>query len=758
MRNVIPMFALTGRPTKKQLQTEIAEFKKVGIGAVMLYPRSGCLVPYMSEEWFELIGNAIEVCEQADVKIWLYDEFNWPSGGCGGAVQAQSTENWAKKIILTDDGLQIIADKRFPDLLSENAVNTFIELTHEQYYKRFKDKFGTVIVGMFTDEPCFCYQAERTEEIVYYTGLEADYNAKTGRDFFEDVTAYYRKHPFEGFMHTLFDLFAHRMKENYIGKIADWCKEHNILLTGHLLADTTVMQGTWDSGDTLSVLERIDVPGIDDISTKMGRDVFCAFAHIDAVKRKTGKQTMIELFALGPCDMSYNKKRRSLYIAAAYGIDTYFIAVAQLTMTGNYHKLRNYFNPESAMAPDYEKTAVFCKEAEYAACLANKESEPDVYIRYPRENMLAYLDYGRKDAQKAEENTLETLRAIVNAQRTFAFTEADAENALDIREDGVYYNNEKIDLQEFLSAMPKADVYVTEKGNLAENVFVKVYKDGTFIICDLEERKHNREVEIHAFGKVYKRTFYPMQTVLSKELKDETVVPAKAEHESTFENGVYRPLLWGKQDFEATADTKVRFVVRNYPKALPFLLDGVAIKAELPCDRIGHGADELYLMSEEMMLSKGKHTLECLAEKEERFYLPICVVFGDFESEGDVLYPQNPQKEKAYYYGKGKTVTKLFVPEDVNEIRFETDTLYTKVYADGTFLGAVAEDFSTLTLPETVKGKETEFVFEHTTTMAPLFGSINTDYCNKMNETPMWNIGCGVMATPRGLGKIEFVK
>ncbi len=75
------------------------------------------------------------------------------------------------------------------------------------------------------------------------------------------------------------------MKENYIGKIADWCKAHNIALTGHLLADTTVMQGTWDSGDTLSVLERIHMPGIDDIITRMGDDVLVAFAHIDAVKR-----------------------------------------------------------------------------------------------------------------------------------------------------------------------------------------------------------------------------------------------------------------------------------------------------------------------------------------------------------------------------------------------------------------------------------------------------------------------------------------
>ncbi len=758
MRNVIPMFALTGHPTRKELETEIELFKKAGIGSVMIYPRSGCLVPYMSEEWFTLIGDAIAVCEQADVKIWLYDEFNWPSGGCGGAVMAESTQNWAKKIVLTENGLEIVSDKRFPDLLDENAVHTFIRLTHDKYFERFEEKFGSVIVGMFTDEPCFCYHVERTEEIVYYTGMEQDYRAKTGRDFFEDVIAYYQKQPYEGFMQAVFALLTHRMKENYIGKIADWCKAHNIMLTGHLLADTTVMQGTWDSGDTLSVLERIHMPGIDDIITRMGDDVLVAFAHIDAVKRKTGKPTMIELFALGPCDMSYNRKRRSLYMSAAHGIDHYFIAVAQLSMTGNYHKLRNYFNPESAMAPDYEKTALFCKEAEYAACLANKESTPDVYIRYPRDNMLACLNHGRKEALKAEEILLKALRAIVNAQRTFAFADADAKNALDIRPDGVYFAGKKIELEAFLSDLPARDVYVTENGNLAKNVFVKVYKDGTFLICDLEERTNSRDVEIHAFGKVYKKTFYPMQTVLSKELSDWESIPVQPDWTVEFEKGVYRPLLWEKQVFEATSDLKLRFVVRNYPKALPVLLDGKEIKAELPCDILGHGADGLYRMSEEITLSAGKHTLECPAQKEERFYLPICILLGAFESNGDVLNPKNNKKNKAYFYGKATASTTLFVPQDAKAIRFETDTLYTKVYADGAFLGAAAENSARLMLPDQIKGKSVSFVFEQITTMAPLFGSINTKYCDEMNQTPAWNIGWGVTATPRGLGKIEFLK
>ena len=100
------------------------------------------------------------------------------------------------------------------------------------------------------------------------------------------------------------------------------------------------------------------------------------YAHIDCVKRAKGGETMIELFALGPCNMTFSRKKRSLYMAAAFGISNYFIAVAHLDAKGNYHLLRHFFNAECSMTPDYKATALFCKEAEKAAAFAKKESAP----------------------------------------------------------------------------------------------------------------------------------------------------------------------------------------------------------------------------------------------------------------------------------------------------------------------------------------------------------------------------------------------
>ena len=637
MGNVIPMFALTGHPKKDEIEKKIRAFKSVGIDEVMAYPRSGCLVPYMSDEWFEVIKNTISACEENGVKLWLYDEFNWPSGGCGGAVQKTSPAFWSKKMICTEGKIQIVSDSRYPDLLNPDAVATFVNLTHEQYAKRFSDKFETVIRGVFTDEPCFNYIAERTDEMVYYSGLENDYKEACGRDLFEDTVLYYEGNAPKGYAKTVYDLFAARMGDCYIGTLAKWCANHGIELTGHLLADTSVEKGTRDSGDTISVLEKIHIPGIDDIITRIGNGVLTAYAHIDAVKRATGRETMIELFALGPSDMSMNRKKRSLYLASAFGISRYFLAVAHLDAKGNYHKLRNYFNPECSIMPDYDKTELFVKEAKRAEEYANKQSAPDVYVRYPREKMLEYWDNGRADAKLAEDVLDKLLNELLDSQVSFGFLKEGlvADKVLCIDKDGVYdeKSGERIEnISAWCDENVQRTVYVTEGNELSKRVFVKVYPDKTFIIADcIDENTSGREVIIHAFGKKYEHTLLPQEVVLADDLhEDETETKAEIIFEKEAEKGVLRLYLWEEQTIVSEDDVNVKFIVRNYPGMNKIYLDGKEIEANNPCNEIGNGYNPLYFVSDAVEIKKGEHKIKCVGDYPERLYLPICVLMGEF--------------------------------------------------------------------------------------------------------------------------------
>ena len=51
-RPLITMSALVGKPSSKDIFNYLNDLKQNGIDEVMIYPRSGCLIEYLSEEWF----------------------------------------------------------------------------------------------------------------------------------------------------------------------------------------------------------------------------------------------------------------------------------------------------------------------------------------------------------------------------------------------------------------------------------------------------------------------------------------------------------------------------------------------------------------------------------------------------------------------------------------------------------------------------------------------------------------------------------
>ena len=88
MSPIIIMSALTGKPTRKKIFEYLKTLRDNGIEQVMVYPRSGCEIKYLGEEWYDTIMSFICVAEELNMGLWLYDDFNWPSGDAKGKVTA----------------------------------------------------------------------------------------------------------------------------------------------------------------------------------------------------------------------------------------------------------------------------------------------------------------------------------------------------------------------------------------------------------------------------------------------------------------------------------------------------------------------------------------------------------------------------------------------------------------------------------------------------------------------------------------------
>jgi len=139
------------------------------------------------------------------------------------------------------------------DLLNPEAVQAFIDLTHEAYYRKLSGYFGTTVLAMFTDEPDLLGRGHAAGLKPWTRGFMGEFLAGGGREqdlpllWFDVVDA-----PTAHVRDTYEAAVRSRLSRTYYKPLADWCEEHGIGLTGHPAGS-----------DDIGLLEHFHIPGQD---------------------------------------------------------------------------------------------------------------------------------------------------------------------------------------------------------------------------------------------------------------------------------------------------------------------------------------------------------------------------------------------------------------------------------------------------------------------------------------------------------------
>lgn len=290
---------------------QINEMNHKGIHGFVLHSRIGLPedIAYLSDKFFYFVKIAVAEAKRLDMTVILYDEGMYPSGSANGQVVRKNPEFASKGIysVKADDfielknGFQQIlfkftfnssekkivqADSQEPlenvyylvhedskgtirgihygeddgeenaplsvDLLNRDAVNSFIELTHQRYYEELSDYFGSTIIGFFTDEPDILGRNapkkmlpfnESLFELLKEGGFSLEEIALTTLESHTSLRRQkYRK------------IAKNLLSEHYYKPISSWCDRHGIFLTGHP-----------ENSDDIGLQEHFHIPGQDTV-------------------------------------------------------------------------------------------------------------------------------------------------------------------------------------------------------------------------------------------------------------------------------------------------------------------------------------------------------------------------------------------------------------------------------------------------------------------------------------------------------------
>lgn len=309
-----PFWAWNGKLEEAELRRQIRVFREMGLGGAFMHSRVGLATPYLSEEWFRLVGACADECRKLKMEAWAYDEDRWPSGAAGGLVTRDERFR-ARSLVMrvgepdkvsTDGALAAFAgrpdknvlryahrigaadriggaelvlafrsevagpspwynDQTYLDTLSPDAVGKFIEVTHEAYARSVGASFGRVIPGIFTDEPNY-HQGDGPASVPWTDDLPRVFRERYGYDLLEhlpELFFFVEGRELSKARRDFYDCATHLFTTSFSKQIGEWCGRHGIAFTGHALAEESLGSQTAEVGAAMRFYEYQQAPGID---------------------------------------------------------------------------------------------------------------------------------------------------------------------------------------------------------------------------------------------------------------------------------------------------------------------------------------------------------------------------------------------------------------------------------------------------------------------------------------------------------------
>ena len=239
------------------------------------------------------------------------------------------------------------------------------EVTHEKYAREIGGEFGKRVRTIFTDEPnteCVffkkLYISEDGDEVAcpYTRGLEFIFKERYGYDlkiclpelFFnfgegKNLIRYY-------FRRLISELFY----ENYFCRVYDWCENHGIDFTGHVLFEETLSLQGRGCGDPMLLYSKLHIPGMDLLRDEIQYNIA---KQVQSVVRQTGKKGMMsELYGVTGWDFDFRGYKFQGDWQAALGVTLRVPHLAWLSMEGGAK--RDYPASIGVQSPWWEEYSV----------------------------------------------------------------------------------------------------------------------------------------------------------------------------------------------------------------------------------------------------------------------------------------------------------------------------------------------------------------------------------------------------------------
>ncbi len=245
----------------------------------------------------------------------------------------------------------------YVNTLDKPSIDRFIETTHEKYKARFGRDFGGVIPAIFTDEPQTTFKkalrfATGTEDVTlpFTDDIEETYKTAYGISLVEHLPELLWELPNGQISRARYyyhDHIAERFTMAFADNIGSWCRENDIMLTGHMMKEPSLGSQTQAVGEAMRSYRGFDLPGIDMLST---RHEYTTAKQAQSAVNQMGCEGMLdELYGVTTWDCDFRDYKLYGDWQAAMGVTVRVPHLSWVSMEGeakrDYPASINYQSP-----------------------------------------------------------------------------------------------------------------------------------------------------------------------------------------------------------------------------------------------------------------------------------------------------------------------------------------------------------------------------------------------------------------------------
>lgn len=322
-------------------------------------------------------------------------------------------------------------NQTYVDTLNKEAIDKFIEITYEAYKKAVGDKFGSVVPAIFTDEPQFAkkttldFAEDKKDVILPWTNdFDATYKAQYGIDLIDFLPELIWELP-TGRISRARYLYHDHVAERFASAFADncgkWCEENNIMLTGHMMAESTLFSQTGVLGETMRSYRSFQLPGIDMLCDRVE---FTTAKQAQSACHQYGREGVLsELYGVTNWDFDFRGHKYQGDWQAALGVTVRVHHLSWVSMAGEAK--RDYPASISYQSPWYkEYSYVENHFARLNTVLTRGKPVVKVGVIHPIESY--WLHWGPKEntasvRERLDENFQNLTRWLLCGQVDFDF-------------------------------------------------------------------------------------------------------------------------------------------------------------------------------------------------------------------------------------------------------------------------------------------------------------------------------------------------